>query len=439
MTPSTTTTNAPSVDLFDEMRGTAERAVLGGVIAFPELLPEIRGHVSATDFSRLDCRQIFATLAAHEDEIRTPTDSLKILKAGGHLQGERRDFVASLIQSANANQAIAEAAMLARMGRLQSLQRLLQEALEDAANPLADPDELLERLADAKDDRRPTRLPIRSAAQLVSDHPTLRPAVIQGLLRRGETMNIIAGPKVGKSWLVLGLLVSVARGEDWLGFPTSKQNVLLLDNELHAETLSSRLKRVCDAVGCEIPPNIDTAVLRGAGHSIDDLARHLAGLADRYGIVVLDALYKFLPRGTNESENGDMTDVYNVVDAIASSSDASIVIVHHSSKGDQAGKAATDVGSGAGAIARAADTHLVLRAHEIDGMAVLDAHARSWPPMASQSIAFDWPLWSASLIAPELKQPKKRSSSRQKQPDNPFAHDFAMPTAADDPFYSEAR
>ncbi|MCC6910052.1 MAG: AAA family ATPase [Phycisphaerales bacterium] len=38
-----------------------------------------------------------------------------------------------------------------------------------------------------------------SVEQLVSGHPLLRPPVVHGLLRQGETMNVIASPKVGKA------------------------------------------------------------------------------------------------------------------------------------------------------------------------------------------------------------------------------------------------
>ena len=47
--------------------------------------------------------------------------------------------------------------------------------------------------------------------------PEMRPVLIDGFLRIGETMNIIAAPKTGKSWLVTQLCVCVASGTDWFG------------------------------------------------------------------------------------------------------------------------------------------------------------------------------------------------------------------------------
>ncbi|QDV85694.1 AAA family ATPase [Planctomycetes bacterium TBK1r] len=94
-------------------------------------------------------------------------------------------------------------------------------------------------------DPLPSPLPV---ADLVDQHPRLRTPIIDGLLREGETMNVIAPPKAGKSWLVTDLALSIATGRPWLGaFPTHQGNVLLLDNELHAETSADRIPRVAEA------------------------------------------------------------------------------------------------------------------------------------------------------------------------------------------------
>ena len=81
----------------------------------------------------------------------------------------------------------------------------------------------------------------KTASQLRDQYPQLRPPLIDGILRRGETMNIIASPKVGKSWMVNDLAICVAMGQPWLGMPTVQGKVLILDNELHPETMSSRI------------------------------------------------------------------------------------------------------------------------------------------------------------------------------------------------------
>ena len=60
-------------------------------------------------------------------------------------------------------------------------------------------------------------------------------------------MNVIAAPKTGKSWLAADLALSCAAGTDWLGLYRAKQgNVLFIDNELHPETLSHRIRLVAE-------------------------------------------------------------------------------------------------------------------------------------------------------------------------------------------------
>jgi hypothetical protein len=88
----------------------------------------------------------------------------------------------------------------------------------------------------------------RSVRQLVTEHTALRDPVIHGLLRRGETMNVIAPPKTGKSWLVNQLAIYGTTGGYWHGHMVERGNVLVLDNELHAETSADRIPRVAAAM-----------------------------------------------------------------------------------------------------------------------------------------------------------------------------------------------
>src|SRR5690606_34090622 len=63
----------------------------------------------------------------------------------------------------------------------------------------------------------------KSVGQLLTDHPELRRPIIHNLLRQGETANLIAPSKVGKSWLVTDLALSLATGTPWLDtFPTQR-------------------------------------------------------------------------------------------------------------------------------------------------------------------------------------------------------------------------
>jgi RecA-family ATPase len=136
----------------------------------------------------------------------------------------------------------------------------------------------------------------------------------------------------------------------------------------------------------------------------------------QYSLIILDAMYRMLPDGMSENDNAAMAQVYNRVNRYAAMSGAAIVIVHHSTKGSQEGKDVVDVGSGAGSMSRAADTHLVLRAHEESDAAVLEAAVRSWAPVQPLGIRWTFPIWqSDENLNPEALKGKTPPREERQQ------------------------
>jgi hypothetical protein len=253
---------------------------------------------------------------------------------------------------------------------------------------------------------------------LVEQHPDLRPPLLHGLLRQGETMNVISAPKVGKSWLVTGLALSVATGRLWLDtFQTEQGNVLIIDNELHGETSASRIPRVAKAMGIgfeEYADRVFVQNLRGQLKDLFSLGDYFKSFERGwFKLVILDAFYRFLPIRSDENDNGTMASLYNYLDSFADLLHCSFVLIHHTSKGNQSAKAITDVGAGAGAQSRATDTHLVLRRHEEADAVVLDAAVRSWAPVDPFCLRWAFPVWSPApdLDPDALEQPSRKRSS----------------------------
>lgn len=281
----------------------------------------------------------------------------------------------------------------------------------------------LKSVDDANAKKIPKVFEVKSAWDAVEHPAKLRQCVIEGLARRGEVVNAVAATKVGKSWLALGLLFAVSTGRDWLNRRVLKGNVLLLDNELHDETIQDRMSKVAGEL--KLQPSkehsrFDYVVLRGESVNIveitDILSKYQPG---DLTLVVLDAKYRFFSDGKQENSNDDQTEFHNAVDRLAIKLDCVIVLVHHSTKGDQGGKGVTDVGSGGGSQARAVDCHLVIRPHAEPGLAVLDAAVRTFAPVEPQTIRWDFPLWSvADGVQPILKQERTRSDSKQEANDN---------------------
>jgi len=240
----------------------------------------------------------------------------------------------------------------------------------------------------------------------------------------------------------MDLAFAVATGRPWLceTFTVSAGKVLIIDNELHRETIAHRLRRMAEA--CSVPidlirEQVDICSLRGQNR---DLRRIGTGLQrvkpNTYRLVIVDAFYRAMPVDTDENSNGTMAQLYNQIDTIADHLQSGITLIHHASKGNQSEKSITDVGSGAGAQSRAVDTHLVLRPHEQDDVYVLDAAVRSFPPVAPLCLKWSFPLWTPipdlDPTALRTRKKRKRSADTDVQTDPPwdakrFANTFGKP------------
>lgn len=258
--------------------------------------------------------------------------------------------------------------------------------------------------------------------ELVERFPKMRPVLIHGFLRLGETMNIIAPPKTGKSWLVTDLALSVATGAQWFGFPCERGKVLIIDNELHPETSASRIPKVIEARQVKLEHVRDWIYVdnqRGRLGNIEDLANRIEDLKP-YGfkLIIIDAFYRAMPKGTDENDNGTVAGIYNLIDKYAAALNCAFVLIHHTSKGNQSLKSVTDVGAGAGSQSRAADTHVILRRHKEQGVVVMESVVRSFPLTGPICLRWSWPVWNRddSLDPSELDGKKEDSRTEDPEP-----------------------
>jgi hypothetical protein len=222
---------------------------------------------------------------------------------------------------------------------------------------------------------------------------------------------------MGKSWLAAGLAFAVAHGRDFLGMPCRRGRVLLIDYELQQSDLSSRLKRIAKDMGVGLN-NIDVLALRGSPKSIIEIVKDSQEFRGVYALIVLDTLSRSLPAGTSENENGAMVAVYSQIDAVAETTGAAVVIIHHSTKGSQADKNLVDIGSGASAIARSVDTHCIVRPHAEENHAILEAICRSFKSPEPITIRWEYPLWHLSKLGPKVKEQQTSRERKQKLSDD---------------------
>lgn len=289
----------------------------------------------------------------------------------------------------------------------------------------------------------PVRPQFKTVRELLADYPEMRPPVVHGLIRAGETMNIISAPKCGKSWLATDLALAIAAGQLWLGaYATEQGRVLILDNELHGETTANRIPRVAEARGISLSDIAETVCvenLRGRIQDIFELETYFDCLEPgQFKLIILDAFYRFVPRDTDENDNGTVAHLYNQIDRYADRLGCSFVLIHHASKGSQSNKSVTDVGAGAGSQSRATDTHLVLRPHEQDGIVVLDAAVRSWPPVAAMCLSWEWPVFNpAPDLDPTALRPERSRRRAKREKETPSTPQPTVPPWDTDRFVRE--
>ena len=143
----------------------------------------------------------------------------------------------------------------------------------------------------------------------------LNPILVDGLLRRGETANLIAASKVGKSWMVYGLAHSISTGQPWFGrFETKQGRVLIIDNELHRPTLEYRIEKVAASMFIQQSErDVSFLSLRGRLLDIESIGPLIASIEQgEYSLIIVDAWYRMFPPGVSENDNAAMAGLYNL-------------------------------------------------------------------------------------------------------------------------------
>jgi hypothetical protein len=198
--------------------------------------------------------------------------------------------------------------------------------------------------------------------------PPVRWAV-PGLVAEG--VNLLAGPpKVGKSWLSLGLGLTVAGGDDALGsIPVQAGPVLYLALEDTPRRLQSRMGRILD--GRSAPRGLTLATTcpplpeGGASAIAGWLTRNPAAR-----MVVIDVFAKVRGRAPNGAVSAYDADYAAIGHAkkLADDYGVAVVLVHHVRKAGA--EDFLEAVSGTNGLAGAADATLVLRRPrgEADGM-----------------------------------------------------------------------
>lgn len=204
------------------------------------------------------------------------------------------------------------------------------------------------------------------------EFPTIR-YVVKDLIPEGLT--ILAGPpKIGKSWLVLGVALAASCGQPALGcIHTEQRPVLYGALEDGKRRLQSRLA----ALGATNPSrNLTFITTAPSTDIVHIIAEYLNAHAGEAPVVFLDTWGKCVRPAVGGETTYERD--YKVAGGLKALADAhpgsSIVVVHHTRKAQPADF--IDAVSGTQGIAGAADTVLVLRRGRGENTGTLSATSR---------------------------------------------------------------
>ena len=174
----------------------------------------------------------------------------------------------------------------------------------------------------------------KSLRELVSENRDSRKPVVDGLLRPGETMNIIAPPGTGKSRLALALAVSVAAGIPWIGRRCERGKVLVVSTDLSERMLTERMSRELE----RLRPGDREAALANIDLLDMSKAAHIRGALDRcldlangkgYSLIVVDSLNGLMSDEADSERRGEVLKMHDAIDGFAVEKNCAFVLVQH--------------------------------------------------------------------------------------------------------------
>ena len=178
--------------------------------------------------------------------------------------------------------------------------------------------------------------------------------IVSSLLKPG--LAILAGsPKIGKSWMVLDLCLSVAKGEPFLGLDTKECGVLYIALEDSHARIQERMVHMTDSCS----PNLRVATTCAPlGEQLMKEISSYCGAFPLVKLIVIDTFQKIRAQGMEMSYANDYREV-SYLKAMADELGICILLVHHTRK--QSDSDRFNEISGTNGIAGSADTLMVLK------------------------------------------------------------------------------
>lgn len=155
--------------------------------------------------------------------------------------------------------------------------------------------------------------------------PAPVPWLIENIAAEGMVSLLVGEPGKGKSLLALAGAARAARGEPFMGFPTSASGIVIIDAENGKNEMHRRMRalkffdnvQVADALGgLTLPDKLDR---------IEDV---MATATNR--LLILDSFRTLWGGDENDSES--VTGILNPLQQLARAYDCGVILIHHTNK-----------------------------------------------------------------------------------------------------------
>ena len=184
------------------------------------------------------------------------------------------------------------------------------------------------------------------------------PYVVKGWLRNGQTSMIYGPSNVGKSFFVIDLVYHVATGQSWNGCRTNQGRVLYIATEGQSG-FGQRIEALKREKG--FPDEFDVHNFLVLPEKVNLLNQeYLEDLCnllehDDFSLIVIDTVAMAMGSGS-ENDNTTIASFLRALEFLRGSSDAHILLVHHTGKEQERGA------RGHSSLQAAVDTEIALKA-----------------------------------------------------------------------------
>jgi hypothetical protein len=234
---------------------------------------------------------------------------------------------------------------------------------------------------------------ITTGAKLLTDTTIAKPPeLIEGILHQGTKGALASGSKVGKTWLLLALALSVATGTNFLRWATTKARVLFINLEIPTAFIKERLATLIQQCELQDSGDLDFWNLRGKAANPEALIANIIKETEGkgYSLIIIDPIYKLI--GKSENTAGGVGALCHLLERLAEKTGAAVVYSHHFAKGNAKKKTVMDRLSGSGVFSRDSDTIITLTPHTEPDCYTVEMVLRNFPQQPSFVVQWDYPI-----------------------------------------------